>query len=87
MLYRQGEIPLDKLGRGMWGVYGRERLFSTFGGNPQLLDSDWQCKKCGRKWYRNDIIKNYQAHCPNCGTWVGLKGLKFTLKQKGLEAF
>jgi DNA-directed RNA polymerase subunit RPC12/RpoP len=86
-LYRKGEVPEDLQGRGVWERFGGEVLFAPFGGGAQAVDTDWQCKNCGRKWYRNDIIKNHQAHCPTCGAWVGLNGLKFKIKQKGLDEF
>lgn len=87
-LYKEGEVPSDLKGRGVWGMYGEERLFCPFGGNgTHLVDSDWQCKNCGRKWYYNDLVKNCNSHCPTCGLWIGLKGLKFNGKQKNLEEF
>ena len=87
-LYRRDEIPEGMKGRGMWHWYGKERLFSTFSGDGNnAVNTDWECKDCGYKWYRNSIIKNHNAHCPRCGLWIGLKGLKFNGKQKNLEEF
>jgi len=88
-LYHKEDIPEDMKHRGIWCQFGQERLFSTFnGGNMEhLVNSDWQCKNCHFRWYYKDVRDNMNAHCPRCGLWIGLKGLKFNGKQKNLEEF
>jgi DNA-directed RNA polymerase subunit RPC12/RpoP len=71
----------------MWDTFGNERLFVPFSGGGHAVDTDWQCTNCGKKWYRKRIMKYHNAHCPVCGVWIGLKGLKFNGRQKGLEEF
>ena len=87
MLYKREEIPEDLRGRGVFVRFGGEVLFSPFGGNTQVVGTDWTCQNCGSKWYYHDVIANYNAHCPRCGKWVGIKGLKFNGVQKHIEEF
>jgi len=84
MLYKKEDIPKGLEGKGTFEWYGSEYLFSPFGGNSIAINTDWTCKNCGKEWYYNDIIKHYDSHCPMCGRWIGLNGLKFKQKQNSL---
>ena len=91
-LYRKGEVPEELKGRGVWQKFGNEMLFVPFGRDPNdreshLIGADWRCKYCGTLWYYKKVIEDYNAHCPRCGKWMGLKGLKFNGVQKGIKEF
>ncbi len=71
-LYREGEVPKELRGKGIWRKYGNELLFSPFNGTSELVNpTDWTCEYCKQPWYKNQVIKN-EYHCPRCGRWAGL---------------
>lgn len=75
-LYREGNVPEDLKGRGIWERFANEILFSPFNGPGRLIyPTDWKCEYCKGKWYINKVIEN-EYHCPWCGQWAGLLEVK-----------
>lgn len=50
----------------------KERGYEVDGSFTFYPPRDWQCKKCKRKWYLEQIKNELNYHCPYCGQWVGL---------------